>query len=129
MEFGGTLALNVTACIGASVLPFRVLALSILVRCRWHTCLPHRVPYHRPPSPRIVSSHAYHNMTPRCTCGDVSPGSPAARSLSAGLTESEMPLSSSAAGSSLSESDPHVESHSSTVLGSLKRQLPNRFPI
>ena len=49
MEFGGTLALNVTACIGASVLPFRVLALSILVRCRWHTCLPHRVPYHRPP--------------------------------------------------------------------------------
>lgn len=38
MEFGGTLALNVTACIGASVLPFCVLALSILVRCRWHTC-------------------------------------------------------------------------------------------
>lgn len=62
----------------------------------------------------------------RRTCGDASP---AARSCSAGLTDSEMPLSSSAAGSSLSESDPHVESHSSTVLGSLKRQLPSRFPI
>lgn len=61
------------------------------------------------------------------TCGGASP---AARSLSAGLAESEMPLSFSAAGgSSPSESEPQVESHSSMVLGSLNRQLPSKFPI
>lgn len=93
---------------------------------------PH-VPAHPPPDgPHGYTTHASLRRDPHCTCGDASPGAPGApgaRSLSAGLTESAMPLSSSAAGSSLSESDPHVESHSSTVLGSLKRQLPNRFPI
>lgn len=108
-----------TACSGATRLPFPCPGLVNIVRCRCHTC--HRIVSRFPPTRTVPSLH-----NPQRTCGDASP---AARSLSAGLTESEMPLSSSAAGSSLSESDPHVESHSSTVLGSLKRQLPNRFPI
>ena len=69
-------------------------------------------PHHHPPAPRPDPG----------TCGDASPG---ARAPPAGLPEPEAPLSSS----SLSESDPHVESHSSTVLGSFRRQLPNRLPI
>lgn len=78
---------------------------------------PHRRPNQTHPPPHRAAG----------TCGDASPP---ARSLSAGLTESEMPLSSSAGGaSSLSESDPQVESHSSMVLGSLNRQLPSKFPI
>lgn len=87
----------------------------------------HTVPHRNPPTTPSPASHSH--PLPPCTCRAASPLCPAARSLSAGLTESEMPLSSSAVGSSLSESDPHVESHSSTVLGSLKRQLPTRFPI
>lgn len=92
----------------------------------------HTVPHRNPPTTPSVRVTARFTSTPpphRCTCCAASPLCPAARSLSAGLTESQMPLSSSAVGSSLSESDPHVESHSSTVLGSLKRQLPTRFPI
>lgn len=101
------------------VCPFCVLALSIMYAAGGTHVTALSRGYAPPHCVTITILH--------CTCGDVSP---ADRSLSTGLTESEMPLSSSAAaGSSLSESDPHVESHSSTVLGSLKRQLPNRFPI
>lgn len=78
-------------------------------------------------APTAARTHPHYLHRAAGTCGDASPPP---RSLSAGLTESETPLSSSAGGgSSPSESDPQVESHSSMVLGSLNRQLPSKFPI